>query len=135
MTCREKLRQEHPMEIDPKYEGGCFGCPSTYGYMNDDEFLCMSNACVKCWDREIPSTKPTEKEPKTKKMTTKKTKTELLEEIANLKKQLESAERYAKCEEAANELKIMHNSLINAGFTEKQAFSIIIETIKSGLKR
>ena len=33
MTCREKLKKEHPDKVDDKYTGGCEGCPDTYGYL------------------------------------------------------------------------------------------------------
>lgn len=55
MTCREKLAMEHPNYIGDEYIGGCYGCPSTHGYLEDPE-VCIINrdACAKCWDREIP---------------------------------------------------------------------------------
>ena len=59
-------------------------------------------------------------------MCTKKTKTELIEEINNLKKDLDKLERYRKYEDAANEMKAIHDSFVNAGFTEDQAFMIMI---------
>ena len=59
-------------------------------------------------------------------MCTKKTKTELIEEINNLKKDLDKLERYRKYEDTANEIKAIHDSFVNAGFTEDQAFKIMI---------
>ena len=59
-------------------------------------------------------------------MYTKKTKTELIEEINHLKKDLDKLERYRKYEDAANEMKAIHDSFVNAGFTEDQAFMIMI---------
>jgi hypothetical protein len=55
MTCREKLKLEHPCELDPEQVGGCNGCPSDYGYLPDpgDCKEAVWN-CTKCWDREIP---------------------------------------------------------------------------------
>ena len=60
MTCREKLKQEHPSKIDPKNAwGGCEGCPSDYNYLVNPDF-CTDDSisdpdvrCAKCWDREI----------------------------------------------------------------------------------
>lgn len=57
MTCREKLKKEHPTCIDDRNCGGCFGCPSEYGYLGIPEYCphhSDANACTKCWNREIP---------------------------------------------------------------------------------
>lgn len=134
MTCREKLKMEHPENVSPDHEAGCFGCPSTYGYMDDDRSLCADgDACTECWDREIPGTeKINENETETKNMTTRKTKTELLEEIERkndeireLKKQVEKDERYAGYDDAAAEIKAVQDSFVKAGFSEDQAFAMI----------
>lgn len=76
MTCREKLKLEHPEYVikdytsdkdslfllGSNYAGGCKGCPSTYGYMADPDWCDgTSSRCSECWDREIPETS----EPKT----------------------------------------------------------------------
>jgi hypothetical protein len=60
MTCREKLKLIRPALVDPKFDGGCFGCPRQYGIM-PDPLNCESNeiSCEECWDREIPGTEPT----------------------------------------------------------------------------
>ena len=58
MTCREKLAIEHPDQVSEKYSGGCEGCPSHYGYLNDPNVCgtrCMTDDdCTRCWNREIP---------------------------------------------------------------------------------
>ena len=51
MTCREKLAIDEPWKIRPGCLGGCVGCPSDYGYLDDPEDYID---CEKCWDREIP---------------------------------------------------------------------------------
>lgn len=59
MTCREKLKLEHPEYIDSAYGGGCFGCPEDYGYHThacDYE----PTDCKDCWNREIPGTEKAE---------------------------------------------------------------------------
>lgn len=76
MTCREKLKMEHPEYaikdyISDKeslgvfgsyYAGGCKGCPSNYGYLDEPEWCDgTSSGCAECWDREIPEAS----EPKT----------------------------------------------------------------------
>lgn len=59
MTCREKLKIEHPEYVNDVYAGGCKCCPYCYGYMGKpnycedfgDEIFCRN-----CWNREIPGT-------------------------------------------------------------------------------
>ena len=57
MTCREKLKIEHPKYIDEEYSGGCKGCPHNYGYLPAPD-RCSKTNCTKCWDRVIPETEP-----------------------------------------------------------------------------
>lgn len=61
MTCREKLKQEHPEHINPQSLGGCDYCPDTYKYLDKPEWCDgpvddKNERCTKCWDREIPGT-------------------------------------------------------------------------------
>lgn len=126
MTCREKLAMEHPDLIDDVYAGGCANCPSSYDYLDKPDYCgkCV-NDCYLCWNREIPE--ETEKE---KPMTnTKKTKAELLSEIAGLEKQLKDLEKYKEMQDCADDLKAVHNSLMNAGFSNEQAFEILKTTM------
>lgn len=60
MKCREKLALEEPEAINPKYLGGCAGCPSDR-YTIEVPSYCDGEpeTCTKCWDRELPNTKPT----------------------------------------------------------------------------
>ena len=57
MTCREKLKMEHPEELDSGRLGGCKGCPHTYGYAKEPEWCDDNNftdeKCRRCWDREV----------------------------------------------------------------------------------
>ena len=58
MTCREKLKTEHPEYINEIWAGGCFRCPSDYKYLPKPEY-CPDpdsdyDACERCWNREIP---------------------------------------------------------------------------------
>lgn len=55
MTCREKLKIEHPEYIDEEYAGGCKGCPHNYGYLPAPD-RCGKTNCTECWDRVIPGT-------------------------------------------------------------------------------
>lgn len=63
MTCREKLKLEHPACIGDGYCGGCDGCPRDYGYMATPDYCngCDDEACTKCWDREFPDTEAADK--------------------------------------------------------------------------
>lgn len=55
MTCRERLANVKPENIDPNCDGGCVGCPSDYDYLDDPDWcVCNNDNCHKCWDREIP---------------------------------------------------------------------------------
>ena len=65
MTCREKLKIEHPEKITKKSYGGCGGCPGSYGYLDNPNYCpgktgknTFEDSCTKCWDREIPELEP-----------------------------------------------------------------------------
>ena len=71
MTCREKLKIEHPNLISDNDLGGCEGCPSSYGYLRDpanchlesEDFIDMEEKdriCTSCWGRELPDKKSEE---------------------------------------------------------------------------
>lgn len=58
MTCREKLKMEHPEELDIKCFGGCNDCPASYGYAKNPEWCKAGDeTCTKCWDREVEEVK------------------------------------------------------------------------------
>ena len=155
MTAREKLKLEHPEKIDPKELGGCRSCPSAYDYLEnpswcrylDGHNYTMEEAedeCTRCWNREIPESiekklaricevKPDKVDlqmisnmnKREVTMNTRATKQELLENIAKLKEELERLDKYRKYEEAASEIKAIHDAFMNAGFTDEQAFALI----------
>lgn len=56
MTCREKLKIEHPECISEQFMGGCRCCPNYYGYLPEPYDGCRKTSCYDCWDREIPET-------------------------------------------------------------------------------
>ena len=71
MTCREKLKIEHPELINSYYSGGCANCPSSYGYLDKPpychgEIEIDPHICDACWDREIPENKPVYSTPEEK---------------------------------------------------------------------
>lgn len=55
MTCREKLKLEHPEYVGSDWSGGCKGCPHAYGYLPKPR-SCRDIDCNECWDQEIPGT-------------------------------------------------------------------------------
>ena len=129
MTCREKLKIEHP-DWD-EYEIEYFlrdDCPSMYGYLPDPN--CQDISCHKCWDREIPETENKEEVKEMKTKTTEKTKTELLNAIADLKKEVEKQDKYRQYEQVADELAAMRDALTAKGFTREEAMQFIFNAQK-----
>ena len=58
-------------------------------------------------------------------ITTNKTKAELLDEIKELKKEVERLDRYKQYEKGTNEAYAFVESYVQAGFTNEQAFEIL----------
>lgn len=138
MTCKEKLLQIYPQQVHPDYTGGCFGCPNIYDamkYIPKPDYckrIKHHAECTECWNREIPEEKEKENKPM------KKTKAMLEEEldqkraeIEELKKELVKAEKYKRYDDAAGEMKAMHDSFVNAGFNEDQAFTILMTMLQN----
>lgn len=132
MTYREKFHMEHPDRDSVNTLS--MGCPADYERnTNCPEYsdgTVMS--CKDCWNREIPEEKEKENKPM------KKTKAMLEEEldqkraeIEELKKELEKAEKYKQYDDAAGEMKAMYDSLVNAGFNEDQAFTILMTMLQN----
>ena len=130
MTLIEKLRKEHPEEIN-SFDRPIY-CPTKYGYISpplycgDLGYVNANKRCTDCWNREITEEKEKENEPM------KKTKTMLEEEleqkkneIEDLKKELEKTEKHKQYDDAAGELKAIYDSLVNIGFSEDQAFMLL----------
>lgn len=57
MTCREKLKIEHPEMVGEQFMGGFRCCPHYYGYLPEPVDGCGEISCKECWDREIPEEK------------------------------------------------------------------------------
>lgn len=133
MTCKEKLMADNPKLDTWDIEGIIEDyCPHHYGYMHNDGFCRdLDQDCEACWNQKIII----KKEIKT--MTnTKKTKTQLIEEleaakanVTDLKKQIDNLERYKQYEECADEIKAMHTAFMNSGFSDEQAFDLIKTTM------
>ena len=145
MTCREKLKLEHPELVDMDYIGGCHGCPNDYGYLPRPEGCSEDPGmnCTECWDREIPGTETIIKKendimPTHTINVNKMTKAELIEEIKcaeahirAMETEIKNLEKYKQYEEAADEIKAIHNALMNSGFTNEQAFDLLKTTMQS----
>lgn len=67
MTCREKLKIEHPEHVKNDCWAGCTGCPHSYGYMPSPDYCPYTgntrtslglyerqSLCIRCWNRDIP---------------------------------------------------------------------------------
>ncbi len=128
MTCREKLKIEYPEHVNDTYEGGCFGCPNDYGYHTH---ACDSRrlSCEHCWDRVIPGTEKLKGETEMK-----KTKQDLLDEIKNLKEQIERIENKSKYDKGAMEIKALFDSYVDVGFSEERAFELVLTSMNSAMK-
>lgn len=107
MTCREKLKIEHPGSITHFSFGGCRGCPHNYGYLPRSKRLCVGDyseydneRCTKCWDQEVED--PI---------------------IATAAKTVET-ETY-DYHAYAKHLRMKYEALIEAGFNEDQATQLI----------
>ena len=64
-------------------------------------------------------------------MSTRKTKKELLEEIAELRKEVERIEQRREFEKSAETLKMQYDAFVNAGFSDLDAFELLTTMIKA----
>lgn len=60
-----------------------------------------------------------------------KTKKELLEEIAELKKEIERVDQRKQCDDAAATMKMQCDALVDAGFTQEQAYEMVMAMINA----
>ena len=132
MTLIEKLRKEHPEEMN-SFDRPIY-CPTKYGYAEcplyceDIEYGNARKRCTDCWNREIPEEKE-EKENKPMKKTKAMLEEELEQkknEIEELKKELVKVEKYKQYDDMAGEIKAIYDSFVNAGFNKDQAYEILI---------
>lgn len=136
MTCREKLKFEHPdLNEDQLFDMTRSYCPFEVGINYPPLSICCDSKCSDCWDREIPETEI--KKEKDIMTPTKMTKAELLKEIEfahnhirEMEGRLERMDKYKQYEECADELKAMHTALMNSGFTNEQAFELMKTAIQ-----
>ena len=63
MTCKERLKLDHPYYVGEHFKGGAMRCPHAYGYLPQPKAgadgVCVIS-CDDCWNREIPGSNPTE---------------------------------------------------------------------------
>ena len=71
-----------------------------------------------------------------------KTKDELIQaiegfedHISDLKKQVATLERYKQYETAANEMMALKESFVRAGFTDAQAYEMMLTVLKDGMRQ
>ena len=149
MTCREKLKIKHPYSVNAIYLGGCEGCPSVYGYLGFPGYCCdtsipKNERCTMCWDREIPENKSNnEMEENEMNETSNRTMTredlyneinQKKKEIEYLKERIEKLAKYEKYDASAAECETFKDSFVRAGFTEEQAFEILLVCLKAQYK-
>lgn len=141
----EKLMLERPDLIDEKYSGGCNGCPSMRGYLEDPKVcgtrVMSDDDCRRCWDREIPETDISNNEKENEIMPSSMsnmTKRELIEEIeiahnhiVEMERKLENLQKYEKYKDGADEIKAIHTALMDSGFSNEQAFDLLKTTMQS----
>ena len=65
---------------------------------------------------------------------TKKTKQDLLDEIKNLKEQIERIENKSKYDKGAMEMKALFDSYVDVGFSEEMAFELVLTSMKLAMK-
>ena len=150
MTYLDELKKEHPdwdeaqiqrhiLNYCPKIKGAC-------PFPGEDR-----ESCVRCWNREIPGTEPTNKTENNEReentmnestptpiLATRKTKADFLKEIADLEKQVEHLDKHKQLEDAADMTAAMCRAYETAGFNHEEAFEltkIMIElSAKTGRK-
>ena len=66
--------------------------------------------------------------------TTRKTKKELLEEIAELRKEVERIDQRREFEKSAEFLKMQYDAFVDAGFSDLDAFELLTTMIKAAGK-
>lgn len=130
MTYLAQFKQDHPdWDEDHILAYIDYNCPRTgLSCIHDTN---GSPACRDCWNREIPEPKNNEREENTMNestptpiLTTRKTKADLLKEIADLKKQVEHLDRYKQFEDAADTTAAMCKAYETAGFSREEAFEL-----------
>lgn len=142
MTFLEKYKQDTHQFLDVQEFG--FGCPCQYGYETRRSYgsYCKFTTCRDCWNRQMDestdicttnhNTNNEREETTTETTTTRKTKARLLEEIDILKKQVANLDKYKQYDNFANELAAIRESFVKVGFSETEAFQIILTTLRGG---
>lgn len=151
MTCLEKFYKNHQgLRRDYAKKLLSDSCPDDFGYLEDPEYCIGTNVygdCNKCWDREIPEEhrKVTYRDyydvKKENNMTNaKKTKAQLIEELeaankskTDLEQQLKDLEKYKQYQDCADELRALHMSFVNAGFSDEQAFTMMQTMLQNAI--
>lgn len=148
MTCREKLKEQHPDWSQDEFDHAVNEeCPDAYIDIDTpkDEFgflWCGTDRCDECWYREVPGTNSndnnTTTNEKEKNMPTKKTKAELEKELETVKeskeeleKELQNLEKYKQYEDMAGEIHALYMAYVHAGFSEEQAYDLLKTMIQN----
>lgn len=143
MTFLQKLEQDHPEFTEAELFD--IDCPDKYGYETHRGYdsHCAFTTCRDCWNRQMEGSMDictanhntnNEREETTMEntYTTRKTKAQLLEEIDGLKREVADLDRYRQYESCANELANIREAFVKAGFSEFEAFQLILAFLPNG---
>ena len=141
MTCREKLKLEHPEFVSNEYGGGCKSCPDTYGYIKGaiaDGPKCLRSftnnnriGCYECWDRPVEGEELPEKTYVQKLF---EESIKLMREYVDSKNEPpKPVDRKEKYKDAALEIKAMYDAFMAAGFDGNKAYGLVRTFISRSL--
>ena len=134
MTFREYVSEKYPGRVSKTSSGGIMGCPWEFARGKSHPYCdngLTDITCEECWNQEMEEDEPMiTMEPRT----TKKTKSQLIEEMNELKKELARMEKYRQYEEAANEMYALLESFTNAGFSHDEAFTLMTKAMEMTAK-
>lgn len=121
VTCKEKLKLEHPEYTGTMYHGGCKGCPADYGY-RDKTVNCHGSGCIHdcdvCWDQ------PVETKAFSKELTdVQKLYMDALKAMSTYAG-TKPDDRKSKYAESAQEMFALYSAFKDAGFNDNQAFGL-----------
>ena len=131
MTFREKYKLDHP-ENDASNVENSVWCPYDFRYEDGPPCTGVDGyGCAECWDREMPGTENDISKGEKEMVETRKTKKELLEEIAELKKEIERVDQRKQFDDSASALKMQYDALVDAGFDPDRAFGLLMTMIQA----
>ena len=143
MTYREYMKLNRPEKVSTRYDGGVAGCPCMFGLGPEMAWThtCPEHKCFECWNREcknankMTENKGGETMPTSAIVKNNKTKAELLDEIKDLKKEVERLDRNKQYETTALEVRALYDSFVTAGFNTAEAFELTPLMVKAQMSK